>query len=129
MVSKSRAVRIGDRIREELSGIVLMHSKDPRLAGLTITEVKVDRELAFASVYVCTIEGSDRAQDVLSGLEHAQGYLRSELAKRINLRQFPRLRFIWDVTYERAEKIERLFASLHTDEETSGEDGDAEPGS
>lgn len=116
MVSKTRAVRIGERIREELSEIIIMQTQDPRIGGVTITDVKVDRELAFADIYVCTIEGVKRSQEVLSALEHAQGYLRRELAHRVELRVFPRLRFHWDPTFEKAEVIERLISSLHADE-------------
>ena len=116
MVSKSRATRIAERIREELSEILIMKSQDPRLTGISVTDVTVDRELAFADVYVCALEGSSRAEELLPALEHAQGYLRSELAHRIELRVFPRLRFRWDPTSEKADKIERLISSLHSDE-------------
>lgn len=119
MVSKTRAVRIGERIREELSEILLLQSQDPRIGGVTVTGVNVDRELAFADVYVCTIKGIQHSQEVLEGLNHAQGYLRHELAKRVDLRSFPRLRFHWDSTFEKAEVIERLISSLHADEETN----------
>lgn len=116
LVSKTRLQRIADRIREELSEILLKQVSDPRLIGISITEVKVDRELAFADVHVSALEGSSRSKEVLDGLRHAQGFLRHELAQRIDLRVFPRLRFHWDPTYERAEKIERLIASLQEDE-------------
>jgi ribosome-binding factor A len=113
VVSKMRASRIGDRIREELSEMLIQEISDPRLAGISITDVTVDREIAYADVYVSALEGVQRADEVLAGLEHAQGYLRHELAQRIELRVFPRLRFHWDPTFEKAEKIERLIASLH----------------
>jgi ribosome-binding factor A len=90
-----------------------MESSDPRLKGVTITGAEVDRELAFAEIYVCALEGSQRSQEVLSGLEHAQGFLRSELAHRMELRVFPRLRFHWDPTFERADEIERLLITIH----------------
>lgn len=113
MVSTKRLTRISERIREELSAILLMESSDPRLKGVTITDVTVDRELAFAEVYVSTIEGSPRSNEVLTTLDHAQGFLRRELAHRIDLRVFPRLRFHWDPTLEQADKIERLIKSIH----------------
>ncbi len=113
MVSKTRLTKISERIRQELSEIILMESSDPRLKGVTITGAEVDRELAFAEIYVCALEGSQRSQEVLSGLEHAQGFLRSELAHRMELRVFPRLRFHWDPTFERADEIERLLITIH----------------
>ncbi|MBN1145997.1 MAG: 30S ribosome-binding factor RbfA [Anaerolineales bacterium] len=115
MVSITRAQRIADRIREELSEMLIQEIADPRLSAISITDVKVDRELAYATVYVSALEGSERSQDILLGMEHAKGFLRRELARRIDLRVFPRLRFNWDPTFERAEKIERLIASLHTE--------------
>jgi ribosome-binding factor A len=113
MVSKTRLTKISERIREELSEILLMESNDPRLKGVTVTGAEVDRELAFADIYVCALEGEERSNEVLSGLEHAQGYLRSELAHRMELRIFPRLRFHWDSTFEHADQIERLIISIH----------------
>ncbi len=122
MVSKTRAIRIAERIREELSTILIMKSTDPRLAGLSVTDVTVDRELAFAEVYVCALEGMAKAEAYLSTLEHAQGFLRSELAQRIELRVFPKLRFHWDPTFERAEIIEGILSTIHQDETNAARD-------
>jgi ribosome-binding factor A len=117
VVSKVRAQRIGQRIRDELSEILITGSLDPRLRGVSITEVKIDRELEYASVYFSAVEGSERAPEILAGFKHAQGFLRSELAHRIELRSFPRLRFYWDPTFEKAEQIEKLFAMLQAEKE------------
>jgi ribosome-binding factor A len=115
MPSKLRLQRIGDRIREELSEILLFDVSDPRLAEITVTDVKVDREYAYASIYVSAVEGHERSAEILDGLDHAKGYLRSTLARRIQLRVFPRLRFHWDPTPERANHIEQLLDSLKTE--------------
>ena len=120
MVSKLRLQRINDRIREELSEMLLQEVSDPRLVGISITDVKVDRELAYADVFVSALEGSERWQEIHEGLQHAQGFLRRELSQRVELRVFPRLRFRWDPTFERAERIEQLIASLHDDSQNEG---------
>jgi ribosome-binding factor A len=112
LVSKLRLQRIADRIREELSEMMIQEVQDPRLSGVSITDVKVDRELAFADVFVSSLEGSARAEEIVTGLTHAGGFFRSELARRVELRTFPRLRFHWDPTPERADHIERLLDSL-----------------
>jgi ribosome-binding factor A len=117
VVSKTRLQRINERIREELSEILLQEVADPRLEGISITDVSVDRELAYADIYYSALEGSERAADILEGLTHAQGFLRHALAERVDLRTFPRLRFRWDPTFERAERIEQLFATLHKNED------------
>jgi ribosome-binding factor A len=96
--------------------MLITHVQDPRLTGISITDVSVDRELAFAEIYFSSLEGSVRAKEILAGLQHAQGFFRSELARRIDLRVFPRLRFHYDPTFERAERIEQLIASLHAEE-------------
>lgn len=126
MVSKLRAQRIAERIQQDLSEVMLQEVQDPRISGAYITGVKVDRELAFADVYVSAIEGSERSDEIISGLEHAAGFLRSVLAQRIDLRTFPRLRFHWDPTPERAERIERLLDSLRPAASTENNDEPAE---
>jgi ribosome-binding factor A len=113
VVSKTRAQRIADRIREDLSDILLKEVSDPRLDGISITDVTVDRELSYAEIYYSALEGSSRAQEIQQGLVHAQGFLRTTLSHRIDLRVFPRLRFHWDPTFEKADHIEKLLASLH----------------
>jgi ribosome-binding factor A len=121
MVSKTRLTRISDRIREELSEIILMESNDPRLKGVTISDVEVDKELAYAEIYVSAVEGIQRSQEILEGFNHAHGYLRRELSHRLDLRVFPRLRFHWDPTFENADHIEKLLISIQqTDTQNVG---------
>lgn len=112
MPSGIRLQRIADRIRQELSEMLIREISDPRLQQIFVTDVKVDKELAFADVYVSAIEGISRSKDVLAGLESASGFLRRTLASRVELRAFPRLRFHWDVTPENADHIEKILAGL-----------------
>ncbi|MDZ4158733.1 MAG: 30S ribosome-binding factor RbfA [Anaerolineaceae bacterium] len=112
MPSQLRIQRIADRIRQELSEMMIKEVQDPRLAGIYVTDVKVDRELAYAEIYVSAVEGQSRAKEALAGLYNAAGYIRLSLANRIELRVFPRLRFHWDPTPERADQIERLLSSI-----------------
>lgn len=122
MPSKIRLQRINDRIKQELSEMLLRSIQDPRLDGIFITDVSVDRELAYANIYVSAIEGQERASEILAGLEHASGFIRHVLAEKVELRVFPRLRFHWDPTPENADRIERLLASLQEDEKPSDEE-------
>lgn len=112
MPSKMRLQKIADRIQQELSELLIFKISDPRLEGISVTGVDVDRELAFANIYVSAVEGSSRSADVLAGLESASGFIRHELAARVELRAFPRLRFHWDPTPENADRIERILAEL-----------------
>ena len=117
MAKPIRTQRVAERIRKELSEILLYEVTDPRLAGVTVTDVVVDRELEYARVFVSTVEGGVREEEVLEGLTRAAGFLRFNLSQRIDLRSFPQLRFKWDPTAERAERMEELFASLKEEEE------------
>jgi len=122
MPSKLRLKRIADRIKQELSEMLVTNQiHDPRVNFIFITDVSVDRELSFANIFVSAIDGSEESAAILEGLDHASGFLRSQLANRIELRTFPKLRFFWDPTPERAERIERLIDEISS---TQGQDHD-----
>ena len=113
MPSKLRTKRIADRIQQLLSEMLISGKiSDPRLASVFITDVTVDRELSFAKIFVSSLEGKSQSGEILAGLEHASGYLRSSLAHEIDLRSFPMLRFYWDETPERADRIDQLLDSI-----------------
>jgi len=126
MATKARARKVAERIQEELADILMRNVADPRLAMVTITAVDVDRELAYAQIYVVASGDDERMDEVLAGLEGAQGYLRSQLAVRIQLRSFPQLRFRWDASHERGARIEELLDSLQ--EERGEKAGDVSGG-
>lgn len=120
MPSGVRLQKIADRIREEMSSLLIKELNDPRLHQVYVTDVRVDRELAYADVYVSALEGKGRSADVLAGLESASGFLRRALAARVELRAFPRLRFHWDPTPENADHIEKLFKQLREERKDTG---------
>lgn len=116
MPSPIRLKKIANRIKEDLSELLIYEVEDPRLSGVMVTDVNVDRELYYANIYVSALEGKVRSKEVLAGLESASGFLRSQLAQTIELRTFPRLRFYWDPTPENADRIEFLLKQLHEEE-------------
>lgn len=126
MPSKVRLKRIGDRIQQELSEMLIKEVSDPRLDGIFITDVNVDREFTYANIYVSAVEGKSRSDEILAGLHHATPYLRRMLAGKVELRVFPKLRFFWDPTPERADHIERLLSSIRNEGEHPGEPGSDE---
>ncbi len=119
MPSGVRLQKIADRIREEISDLLIREMNDPRLRQIFVTDARVDRELAFADIYVSAVEGKSRSADVLAGLESASGFLRRALAARVELRAFPRLRFHWDPTPENADHMEKLFKQLREERKDS----------
>lgn len=104
--------RTADRIREILSTLLLMEVTDPALHDVTITSVELDAELEYANVYVNALGDETRQKEVLRGLTRANGFLRREVGKRIQLRRTPYLRFHWDTTLQAAESIDRVFRKI-----------------
>ena len=126
MPSQGRASRVAQRIKEEMSTMLLVELSDPRLDSVFVTHVKVDRELAYANIFVSALEGVSRSEEILEGFRSAAGYIRRKLAQSLDLRSFPQLRFHWDPVPENADRIDKLLASLHNEEEEeeTGQDED-----
>jgi ribosome-binding factor A len=117
--------RMNDRIHQILSQLLLRDVSDPRLQGITVTEVKLDPELMYAKVYVNALGDESREKEVMIGLQTANGYLRREVGQRIRLRNTPELHFLWDTTLERAERVNSIISSLDIPPETEeSSDGD-----
>ncbi len=115
-----RQQRVGDRIRNEIADLFEKQIEDPRLRGLSVTDVEVTPDLRQAFVYVSALAGVEGSQDALAGLERAKGYIRRALAGRIDLRVVPELIFRWDPSLETGERISRIL-----DELTKNDDPDA----
>jgi len=104
----SRGQRIADQIQRELSDIIRLEIKDPRVLLVTITDVEVSKDNAHAKVFF-TVLGEPAQQEAAGrALEHAAGFMRSILAKRIKLRTCPQLHFHYDVSVERGMRLSRL---------------------
>lgn len=104
--------RMNERIRLILSELLLREVSDPRLQGVTVTEVSLDGELKYADVYVNALADEDREEEVMTALKSANGYLRREVGKRIRTRHTPELHFYWDTTLEYGERINQILDSL-----------------
>ncbi|MCC6615975.1 MAG: 30S ribosome-binding factor RbfA [Anaerolineae bacterium] len=104
--------RVAGRIRQILSVLILRDVADPRLQGLTITEVEIDPELMYARVYVNALGEEERQPEVMKALRQAKGYLRREVGQRVRLRKTPDLTFVWDASLDRVERINALIRDL-----------------
>ncbi|NDJ61828.1 MAG: 30S ribosome-binding factor RbfA [Chloroflexi bacterium] len=104
--------RMGGRIRQILSELLLREVSDPRLYGLTVTEVELDLEMQYAKVWVNALGEEERQKEVMLALAHANGFLRREVGKRVRLRKTPELFFIWDASLDRGERINQLISEL-----------------
>jgi ribosome-binding factor A len=95
----SRGQRVSDLIQRELSVIIQQELRDPRVGMVTINDVKVSRDLSYAEVYVTFLGAEDQTtEEKVEALNHAGGYLRSQLSSVLNTRITPKLRFHFDST-------------------------------
>lgn len=111
-MSKVRQERTAEQIQIILSELFLKEVSDPRLAGVTVTDVLIDRELQHANVYVNALGDEEREKEVMAGLDSASGFLRSQVAQRLDLRSAPFVHFHWDPRLRYAEEVNDLLDSL-----------------
>ena len=102
----SRGQKVGDLIQRELASLIQREVKDPRIGMVTINEANVSRDLAFADIYFTVLPAED-VTSVEETLNQAAGFLRSQLAKALNTRTTPKLRFHYDATIENGARISR----------------------
>ena len=100
----SRGRRVADLIQRELAVLIQMEVNDPRVGMVTVNEVKVSRDLAYADVYFTMLPDEDSEQSA-AVLNNAAGFLRSQLAKAIATLTAPRLRFHYDHTIKSGAKL------------------------
>ena len=102
----SRGRRVADLIQKELAILLQREIKDPRVGMITINEVTVSRDLAYGDVYF-TVLPDDHHEESEEILNHAAGFLRSQLAKVLSTRTTPRLRFHYDKTIVEGARISK----------------------
>jgi len=108
MLAGNRSQRVGDQILREISDILLRKVKDPRLKGVTLTEVRVSKDLRNAYIYYSIFSQDEQKNQVQTGFESAKGFIRKEIGERLHLRYVPAICFIFDASLEYGEKIENL---------------------
>lgn len=108
MKEYSRTDRIAQVMQQELAHMIQREVKDPRLpAFVTVEAVVVSKDLAHAKVYITTLKPEDQLI-TLEILQHAAGFLRTQLSKRIKLRTTPQLRFVYDTSIEYGNRLANL---------------------
>ncbi len=129
-MTSRRVQRLNEQLKREISEIVRIRVRDPRVRGVTVTGVKASPDLTFARVWVNLPGQDDRREDALRGLEAASGFLRRCLGEELHIRRVPDLDFREDQTLERAFRVEQLLEEigpLPEDEGGSPPDERSEP--
>lgn len=113
--NSNRFGRIDEEFKKEISQIINYELKDPSVTGMiSVTKVNVTTDLSYAKVYVSILNSKD-IKETLAGLKKSSGFIRSELAKRINLRNTPEIIFELDDSIEYGARIDSILKDIMKD--------------
>src|ERR1700704_2713812 len=111
-----RSRRIAEQVQRDLADIIRLELKDPRVGLITITDVEVTPDHKLAKVYFTLLGDESRIEEATRGLQHAAGFLRSQLAHRFEMRTVPQLAFIYDASVERGARLSQLIDAAVADD-------------
>ena len=110
-MSRGRPKKVADLIQRELSELIRLELRDPRVGMVTITSVDVSPDLSHAKIFF-TMLNKDLLQDTTRGLQRAASFLRVQLSKRMSMYTTPELRFVYDESVERGDHLSQLIDSV-----------------
>lgn len=108
-----KAEKVAGIIQKEISEIIQLELKDPKVGFITITDVTVTNDLSIAKIYVSFLGQKAREEAGMKALQRSKGFLRSALAKRMTMRKVPELIFKIDDSLEKGNKIERIIYEIN----------------
>ncbi len=110
--NNNRLGRIDEELKKEISNIINYELNNPKITGMiSVTRTKITPDLKYAKVYV-SILNSKNLKDTLANLKKSSGFIRTEIAKRINLRITPELIFVLDDSMEYGAKIDKILKEI-----------------
>lgn len=104
----SRSSRVSEQIHRELSELIRLELKDPRVSLVTLTDVEVTPDYAHAKVFYTTLANEEQRRVIEQGLKHSASFLRRELGRRIRIHHTPELHFVYDASVERGSRLAQL---------------------
>ncbi len=115
--NKNRTGRINEAIKEEMA-LILRDMKDPRIDMMTsVVKADTSRDLKYCKVYYSVLGDADKKEETKEGLQSAAGFIRKQLAERLNLRVTPELTFIEDDSIEYSVYLEERIKQIHSEDE------------
>lgn len=115
----ARGVRVAEQIQKDLAELIPRELRDPRLGFVTLTDIELTPDYAYATVYFSVLTGS--AEDSERALNDSAGYLRNLIFKKMHIHTVPTLRFKHDVSVERGAEMSRLIDDALNSNKTVGE--------
>ncbi len=111
-MSKKYEKRISELVRNRLATLIEQRLSDPRVAGVTVTDVEVTSDTRYARVFYSLIGDTAAREQAARGLESAAGWLRHELGQHLRTRHTPELAFVYDPSLERGARVANLLDAL-----------------
>ncbi len=118
----SRALRVQDLLKKEISQIILEMLKDPQIGFVTITGVEVTADLKSAKVFYSVLGTLQQRQDTASALSRARGFIQAEINRRVRMKRVPQISFEFDGSLEYGDRIEKIIEELHQEEKKRNEE-------
>ncbi|VBB44363.1 Ribosome-binding factor A [uncultured Desulfatiglans sp.] len=115
MLAGTRSRKVGDEILKEMAMILLESVKDPRTRDVTLTGIKLSKDLQRARVYYSVLGGSEEVRQAQTGLDSAKGFIKRQISLKMSLRYVPEIIFEHDPSLERGSAMERLLESIRKD--------------
>ncbi len=106
-----RKSRVAELLRQAISDLVVRRIKDPRVQGITITEVRMSEDLKSATVYFSSLTDG-KAESHKKGLENAGGFIRRQLRQELDLKYIPELSFFYDTSFDNFSRINKLLREI-----------------
>jgi ribosome-binding factor A len=113
----SRRMRLGAELQRLLNELLLTEVKDPRLTGVSVSEVDVSGDLGVARIYFTTLDPDAGSEAAAEGLARASGFMRGRIGKVLRVRRVPELRFIHDDSARRGVELTRLIEQVAPDDD------------
>jgi ribosome-binding factor A len=117
----TRMRRTDDVVRRILSEALLTNVRDPRIGLVSVTDVRISKELDTARVFVSVLGDEDVRRKTLEGLRSAAPFLRSEIARESSLRRIPELRFLYDDSVDRGFRVDAALRDLARERDAAAE--------
>lgn len=107
-----RTDRVAEAMQREISEILLREVKDPRVSFVTITGVRLSKDLKNARVFFSTLKHGEELEAIMEGLQHAAGFIQRKVGSRLQLRYTPHITFAYDTSFDEGARMDKILRDI-----------------
>lgn len=122
--SFQRTDRVADLMQREIADILLREVKDPRVRSVTITAVRLSKDLRNARVFYTTLQEGEARESTAEGMRHAAGFVQRKVGGRLQLRYTPHITFAYDSSFETGAHMDRILREIEESLPPDAPDGE-----